>query len=266
MIYKPVFVVGHARGGTTLLASLLLQGGEFGPRVNPWPGPLSIKRLANPAYHLWASDQMERKELLLDHFGGRDVFCNYGKELIKEDVVGLDKELFINALTAGLCHPRLLHKAPQNTFRIKALTQVFPDAKFVAVVRKGEEVISSWACRPYGFGANVSWGEAHSEDFDPSEAAFIFARKWLEGLDYLSGCLQTTTNLLTISHHDLIYRTDSTLFKVAEFLETFPIVDFHPSDIIPPQDWRKRVPEGCLDHLSQQLERGNDLISQITKL
>jgi hypothetical protein len=108
--------------------------------------------------HLRYADQLEQKRIWFSHCGGEKVFTHMGKELVRDEsfAVRLDRERLVSELTAEFRQRRFLSKAPTNTFRLRLLSALFPDAKFVVLYRTGEEVVASWGRRPYAVGFRTS--------------------------------------------------------------------------------------------------------------
>lgn len=175
-ITSPVFIIGHWRSGTTFVHNLLSRDPQFGycttyqtvfphlmfcgdnlfRRVAGWCMPdsrptdhlrLSVEQpqeeefaVANMThaafYHFWIFPQnMElyrNKYLLFDSCTerDRDEFCRATKKMMQ---------------TALYCQgkPRFLSKNPPHTARIALLLKMFPDAKFIYIVRNPYAVISS---------------------------------------------------------------------------------------------------------------------------
>lgn len=175
-IVSPIFIIGHWRSGTTFVHNLLSRDPQFGycttyqtvfphlmfcgdnlfRRVAGWCMPdsrptdhlrLSVEQpqeeefaIANMThaafYHFWIFPQnMElyrNKYLLFDSCTepDRDEFCRATKKMMQ---------------TALYCQgkPRFLSKNPPHTARIALLLKMFPDAKFIYIVRNPYAVISS---------------------------------------------------------------------------------------------------------------------------
>jgi hypothetical protein len=173
----PVFIIAFWRSGTTLLHNLLCQNPDFGfvstfqtvfpnhTLSNQWwlkfvASPfLPEKRPADDVKFEWENPQEEEMAL-----GNMQEFSFYNfmyfpkdfkdyvakglmldkmseKELKKwkEDYLRLIKIALLN--TGG---KRLISKNPPNAFRIKQLLEMFPEAKFINISRKPEEVIFSF--------------------------------------------------------------------------------------------------------------------------
>ena len=144
-LLKPIFIIACNRSGTTLLFRNLSSH----PR-------------------LW-SLYIESQDIFYRHYPihekwGDTIFGNV-PEKVRCDIINSffkktrNKEIFkdtflLNKIPGKLLqYPltnlikkppiRIVEKTPANCFRIPALKQIFPDAKFIFMIRRGEDVVSS---------------------------------------------------------------------------------------------------------------------------
>ena len=122
---RPVFIIGAARSGTTMLGELLSRH----PDVAYWLEPKYIWRYGNPL----ASDDV-RSAGEADSKTKRYIRNRFARFLKKRDKA------------------RFVEKTPSNVFRIAFINAVFPDALFVYLIRDGRDVVLSaekkWTTRP----------------------------------------------------------------------------------------------------------------------
>ena len=174
---SPVFVVGFWRSGTTLLHNLLCQnpdfafvstfqtvfpnhtlsnqwwlkfvGAPFIPEYRPadkvkleWENPqeeeLSLGNMQETSYYnfMYFPNSFEKylnKGLLLENLNEKEL------KTWEDAYTKLIKTAIIN--TGG---QRFVSKNPPNAFRIPRLLKMFPDARFINIARKEEEVIFSF--------------------------------------------------------------------------------------------------------------------------
>jgi hypothetical protein len=151
-LVKPIIIVGTGRCGSTIFHQLFARH----PRVM-WLSGLSDRYPTRPAINRWAVTAMGNP-LLHRLFGDRVqpgecyVFWDrhaYGfgtpfRDLFKDDVTPRMKKQVRSALQAMLTptRNRLLLKIA-GWSRIGFLKEIFPDAKFVHIVRDGRAVASS---------------------------------------------------------------------------------------------------------------------------
>jgi hypothetical protein len=162
---RPVFVIGHARSGTTYLFHLLTRDARFGhaTRLDVFHphtfltlraiglhrvlGLLPVRSRAMDAVKVgWLSPDEDSIALaILAGRGDRmqSIFCRTaaGSEM--------PAEMFRSALTwftrklVHLNRKPLILKSPGHIQRIQDILHVFPDARFVAIFREPEAVVAS---------------------------------------------------------------------------------------------------------------------------
>jgi len=113
---KPIFIIGAARSGTTMLGEIM----ENHPDLAYWLEPKYIWKYGNPNTK---SDVRYGNEVTPDI---RNYIVNkFGKHLKKNR------------------KKRFLDKTPSNTFRVGFIHKIFPDAMFVNIIRNGNDVTLS---------------------------------------------------------------------------------------------------------------------------
>ncbi|MEM9753023.1 MAG: sulfotransferase [Planctomycetota bacterium] len=212
---RPIFLVGHARGGTTMLGNLIGAHPDLGPKPPhlqaAGDGLLDDTRDPNAHYEMALAS--EQKDIWFDHLPGMDVFATMGDELIVDRFTDEHRpdELFAR-LTEGLDGRRYFSKAPFNSFRVGALRERFHDAKIIAIYRDIHDVIGSyltWSRRPMY--AQMSRGNAIRN----------LARCWYETF----ACVEARRTLLgieTLRYEDLVAQPEAVMRKVWTFLELEP--------------------------------------------
>lgn len=119
-IEQPTFIVGCGRSGTTILGELLSQH----PDVTYLNEPRHIWGI-DPQTDIWT--QGARGKLLLT---AADAHSRKARAIHKA---------FVDAVGDG----RLVEKLPINSFRVGYLNRLFPDARYVHLIRDGVEVAQS---------------------------------------------------------------------------------------------------------------------------
>jgi hypothetical protein len=188
-LVKPVIIVGTGRCGSTIFHQLFARH----PRVM-WLSGFSDRYPQKPAVNRWAVTAMGNP-LLQRMFGARVqpgecyVFWDqhaYGfstpcRDLLREDVTPRMKKQVRSAMQAMLtpARHRLLLKIA-GWSRIGFLKEIFPDAKFVHIVRDGRAVASSvlhvdfwrgWR-GPQGWGAGMLSPEDQAA-WDSTNRSFV---------------------------------------------------------------------------------------------
>jgi len=82
---RPIFIVGHARGGSTVLAAMLCWHSHIGPK----PSPISefsnvqnfIEAVLDSKRHMEFSKQLEQKPLWFEYVKDQQVFTDMGREM-----------------------------------------------------------------------------------------------------------------------------------------------------------------------------------------
>ncbi|HFD80774.1 MAG TPA: sulfotransferase [Gammaproteobacteria bacterium] len=128
-VRHPVFIVGCGRSGTTILGSSLSRH----PRIVYLNEPRRLWFAAYPEADIWTEKAAER--------GGRMVLTEADVDPAKSRVLhGLFHQVMVNN-GGGL----LVEKNPINNFRLSFIREIFPDARFVHIVRNGRAVARSIA-------------------------------------------------------------------------------------------------------------------------
>jgi Sulfotransferase family len=125
----------------------------------------------------------------------------------------------IRKIAGGSC---IVSKRIANNLRIPLLAEVFPDARFVVLVRDGRAVAASLSKVDWWEDSYVWWYGGtprrwRAEGRDPWE---ICARNWVEELASISEGLRSvpTDQVLRLRYEDLVIDPVATLLRVADFL------------------------------------------------
>ncbi|MDH3618370.1 MAG: sulfotransferase [Nitrosopumilus sp.] len=122
---------------------------------------------------------------------------------------------------------RFLNKAPQNTVRIFAIKQVFPDAKFINIARDPRSVISSMLTRTKNEGQfNIDWAIKEKKlNFQNSKKNNELIKYYAEGYKDITDYTlefskqQNSENFMTIIYEDFISNPEENLKKLLDFCE-----------------------------------------------
>lgn len=263
---RPIFIVGHARGGTTMLAGIINWHSQVGPKHNCMSEFKSVNHflegILNKDIHINYSEALEQKNIWFNYFPGKDTFTHMGKEMIVENITFSKQQIerLISQLTSDFNGERFLSKAPSNSFRVKIIPQLFATAKIVALYRSGPEVVSSWGQRSYGFRKKFDLAWWRSKQLGYKEGIRLFAKKWYETLEYLE-LTRKELGFLAIRYDDLVGNTSAVLKRIFEYLE-LPFENY--IDTVRLEDrqheWKHKIPKRYHRYLLQKTEKGQRIL------
>lgn len=137
-VEKPIFIIGTGRSGTTILGVVLSLHKQVG--------------FLNEPKALWHT--IYSKEDLIGSYGQPD--ARYRLETDDAtDLVTYTAHRLFGAYLATVGSSRLVDKYPELIFRVPFVRQIFPDAKFIFLVRNGWDTclsIDGWSKR---LGTNI---------------------------------------------------------------------------------------------------------------
>jgi len=189
----PIFIIGVPRSGTTLLRTLLDSHPNIacGPE-SPWlaRSPVSIKRL----YEFMRQDKFG---LCKSYKVSEDKLTLLFKELI-------DDILLSYAYSKGKY--RWAEKTPDHSLEIPFLSELFPDAYFVHLVRDGRDVACSTAIVGEERKKISSWHSQHilvSDDIILPNTVENAAKRWAKWLDLIENVLKKCKHYV-LRYEDLV--------------------------------------------------------------
>jgi len=240
----PVFIIGFWRSGTTLLHSLLCQDPQAGyvttyhgvfpnlvltqkkwfkalinsllPKKRPFDG--YSMDMDFPQEEDFAMMSLQPRSLYKMFYFPKDFDKIYSEELYFENLPSTqrkswtDKYLtFINKAMLNTSGKRYISKNPCNIFRIKTLTELFPDAQFIFIYRNPYPVVESL----YRFVNEVLPGSElqHIEGGIPREC---FARLYNDSLNEYTKSKEfiNPDNLMEIRYEDFKTQPLDTISKI----------------------------------------------------
>lgn len=171
-VRRPVFIVGVGRSGSTVFHQMMARhprtawlsrlSEKLPTRV--WPNQLLLRALDFGGFTRWATRSADPSEAYAwwDHrFPGFSRPC---RDLVASDLTGQVRDR-LQADLARIVSRRRPHLLVKITgwSRIGYLKALFPDARFIHVVRDGRPVASSFLSMPWWQGwrgpAHWQWGE-----------------------------------------------------------------------------------------------------------
>jgi sulfotransferase family protein len=173
--FSPVFVLGHARSGTSLVCRLLLDhlGINFGTESQ------FIVRYQQKLSRYGDLSDDSRLRWLLEDIGRERFFArtrrNFGFVLdVERALMAASPRTYAGALraifeqfAAGQGHVRWGDKTPEYCHHLPVIRELFPDAQFLHVVRDGRDVAHSLFATGFGpknaYEAALAWRKTLEE-------------------------------------------------------------------------------------------------------
>ena len=202
-VEKPIFIIGTGRSGTTILGVILSLHKQVG--------------FLNEPKALWHT--IYPKEDLIGSYSQGDARYRLGTDDATDSSIHTAHRLFGTYL-AAVGASKLVDKYPELIFRVPFVRQIFPDAKFIFLVRNGWDTcrsIDQWSKR---LGVNVKddtydwWG--------------LNNRKWhllIEQIAATNSSLQNTLEAITdrCDHTDMaVLEWILTMQEGLKLVEQFP--------------------------------------------
>lgn len=135
-------------------------------------------------------------------------------------------------------------KAPVLIASMDKISDVFPDACFIHIVRDGRDVCLSYKSV-----------HAMGEHFGPN-GILTAAMFWVDGLRRIES-FRESRNLLQVRYEDLLSSTESTLGVICSFLHILPVANFHASNgfenVVIPDQFKNTIHK----KLGERLDIGN---------
>lgn len=215
---RPIFIIGAPRSGTSILFSVLRSSGS----VAHWPGE---------AHEVWEADH---------HPALRGWDSNV---LTADDVDPATKERIAREffLVTGT-RKRLIDKTPRNVLRAPFIDRIFPDARYVFLLRDGRDnvnsLINAWRTpryrtyrlpKPHSIpGVDPAWWKFvlypgwRDDAGGPVET--VAARQWVAANEHALDALEALPpdRWTKIRYEDLVDRPLDEVGRVLGFLELPP--------------------------------------------
>lgn len=205
--YRPVFVIGTGRCGSTLFQRIMASHGALAD----FPG--EANELWYPAAYPYATRTIETPPIVVDPAGFTRRAVAAWKpghaEHIKRVAAGF-------LLTEGRGARRVLFKSAMISFLVPELLEIFPDARFVHLYRNGFSVVESFAKK--------EWHKYADMMASPDEYRRHAAGYWNACLEEIARVgheleLVASGRLHELSYEELCAAPRETLASLAGFLE-----------------------------------------------
>ena len=142
-VKKPIFIIGTGRSGTTILGIILSMHKDVG-YLNE---PKGLWHIIHP------------QEDIIGSYSDQDGFYRITSEDVSDEMCQRAKQLFGAYLSTTRAH-RIVDKYPELIFRVDFVQTLFPDAKFIFLIRNGWDTCQSIAAWSKRLGIQVK-GETH---------------------------------------------------------------------------------------------------------
>ena len=236
--WKPHFIVGCGRSGTTLICKLL----SAHPEVCFLNEPRELWMQEFPEFDIWSVAARQR--------GGQ---LKLSSDLLTDEKKAAVRNLFYTVMTS-VTRSQLVEKTPENVFRLEWLQAIFPKCKILVVKRDALATARSISrFQPkmwYGFSDNYKWNQllellpsfreelslsqdfldfANSHDSNFSKAllewtlSMLSARKFANSLSIE----ERKKRYLEVKLENLLSRPNRYISKILKFLELAPSPDVY---------------------------------------
>ncbi|MFO0793944.1 MAG: sulfotransferase [Candidatus Brocadiaceae bacterium] len=125
-VEKPIFILGTGRSGTTILGLLLSMHRDVG--------------FLNEPKALWHC--VYKYEDLIGNYSQGIAYYRLDANDVNNEIKRVAHRLYGSYLTVT-CSKRVVDKYPEMVFRVPFVSAIFPDAKFLFLVRNGWDTIQS---------------------------------------------------------------------------------------------------------------------------
>ena len=265
-VKKPIFIIGVARSGTTLLYNIMCAHpslGWFSAEDLEYWIPKTVQKKIKIKYTLLkkTTKKFPQDESAFVAFGPEyiakfrppnlpagnvpiegDTFWSkhFGRKFLKDLPFGEEANVIkdIKSVLERQKKARFLNKAPSNCMRLFALQKIFPDAKFINIARDPRAVINSMIqryIREGGFDPGVPVRDL--KKYETLDYLQKWAWRYKEITNYIYDfSIKNEDNFLTIIYEELASNPKKVMQKILSFCE----LEFPKSfkQMIPPI-WKK---------------------------
>jgi len=207
----PFFIIGSGRSGNTLLRSILSGSSDISIPPESYRIPFAIKK-----FHIFSNrDWKEVVSEVLSEFENCKEFYTWEINLAdvhnrleniaesKRTLSNIFDELFSNYAEKHSPGFKIWgDKTPMNTLYLNWIGEVFPQSKFIHIIRDGRDVASSYL------------------KMERYETILDAANRWTNSIDLAQAFgSKIKENYLEIRYEDLVTNPDKSIKKVCDFLD-----------------------------------------------
>ncbi len=206
----PFFIIGSGRSGNTLLRSILSGNSDISIPPESYRLPFAIKR-----FHIFSNkDWKEVVSEVLSEFENCKEFYTWDIELPKVhkrlENIDESKRTLSNIFDELFCTYSGKHspdsriwgdKTPMNTMYLDWIGSVFPESKFIHIIRDGRDVASSYL------------------KMERYETILEAANRWTNSIDLAQAFgSKIKENYMEIRYEDMVTNTEESIKKVCDFI------------------------------------------------
>lgn len=238
VIDRPIFVVGCGRSGTTLLFQLLRKHPDLAPTTGYPDGEDHVGWNQHGACRISGLGHPDQEQ---GHTGYH--YCLYQNEDdVTPAVIERMTAYYVRDVLAGDRRRRVINKCPHLSNKLRYVRAIFPDARFVHIVRDCLPVVASWMeimkeqpgqvlywpdtefpcfwVMPAPAGVDREQAFRHEARVYPGGGARCLVDYWrITNRNIPAQLTDTPELLLTIRYEDLCARPRETLHRIARFCE-----------------------------------------------
>lgn len=234
--FRPIFIVGSARSGTTMLAVMFDRHSriavppetrfffEYIPHMWPDGKPGSREEMVDRAlaHEATGSLGLEREELLDQYSRYEPDFPNLLRAMIE-----------VYARKRGKA--RQGEKSPNHIISVPLILRSFPTAKVICIYRDGRDSVLSMMRTP--------WMHANPRRF------YLFCEHWIESIEYMRQWekMFTPSQFTCVRYCDLLAEPERELRRLCEFVgEEFEPGQLDPgtkSEVVLASEYDRRLKE-----------------------
>ena len=215
MMKSPIFIIGANRSGTTLLRLILnghsqiaipdeleyFQSKMAGVDIRLWQNP----PISKSHYQVFISEFLKSKSEVLPEIDLKQL----ESKIVRYNLMNFREpyRLTMETWAKHYGKQRWGEKTPVNGLYIDILLEMFPDAKFLQIIRDPRAVVSSM---------NQDNFTCYSND---STINSLNLQKQIKATNNFLEELVPKTQKMTIKYEDLVINPKNTIVKICEFLE-----------------------------------------------
>jgi len=211
-LQNPVFLIGCGRSGTTMLERLLRNHQDicsFSEANNVW----------DPKGYRWYNKNLKRPPIWYNPMEYTKVWRDY----FNMDYIRQIRNVF--GCYQFLSRKKIfLNKSPMNTFRIPDILAIFPDARFIHIIRDGRAVAFSWAVKEYStMQQHLNVYKKRGYNYSFNELIKFTAKSWVRNIEEVRSQREKTqlvhkNNFIEFSYEEFCIDPEKYVKLICQFL------------------------------------------------